>query len=87
MPRSIFLGRVVVPGEPLWLDDDRAWALALMHVEADQHTCGHPLSETLDPANESAYTVDVRGQCAACLVLQAKASDMPDGMMYTVRRK
>jgi hypothetical protein len=29
------MGRVVAEGEPLWLDEDRAWALALLEVEAD----------------------------------------------------
>lgn len=74
-------------GEPLWLDDDRAWALALLQVEADNHSCGHPLSETLDPVNGDAYTVDVKGTCAACYALEAKAKGMPDGMLYTVRKR
>ena len=34
-------------GEPLWLEDDRAWAIALLQVEAETcRGCGHPLSET-----------------------------------------
>ena len=87
-PRSVFLGRVVEPGEPLWLEDDRAWALALHEVEADpEHSCGFPLSETLDPKNENGYTVDVLGQCAACYVLDARAKGEPDGLLYRVRRK
>lgn len=84
----MFLGRVVQPGEPLWLDEDRTWALALLEVEKDPpHRCGHYLSETLDPANENAYTVDVLGQCAACYALDAKAKGMPEGMLYRVRRR
>jgi hypothetical protein len=76
------------PGEPLWLEDDRAWALALHQLEADPpHDCGFPLSETLDPKNETAYTVDLLGSCAACYALQARAEGLPDGMLYRVRRK
>ncbi len=78
---------MVEPGEPLWLDDDRAWALALLQVEADSHTCGQPLSETLKAENGEAYTVDVKGTCAACYALEAKAHGMPDGMLYTVRKR
>lgn len=83
----MFLGRVVAKGEPAWLEDDRAWAMALLKVEADQHKCGLPLSETLDPANGEAYTVDVLGQCAACYALETASDGMPEGMLYNVRRR
>ena len=61
--------------------------MALLQVEADTHSCGHPLSETLDEANGDAYTVDVKGTCAACYALEAKSRGMPEGMLYTVRKR
>ncbi|MCX5601629.1 hypothetical protein OOK29_26105 [Streptomyces phaeochromogenes] len=66
MPRSIFMGRVPGPGEPLWLAEDRAWALALLEVEADAcGDCGQPRSETADEKNEFAYTAELM-RCHAC---------------------
>jgi hypothetical protein len=48
------MGRVVAEGEPLWLDEDRAWALALLDVEADAcPECGQPWSEATDPEPSS----------------------------------
>jgi hypothetical protein len=73
VPRSVFLGRVIAEGEPLWLPDDRGWAIALARVEADvHHECGRPWSEAMDPANAERYTVDELGVCAACYALAAK---------------
>ncbi|MFR9796636.1 hypothetical protein ACL02U_12130 [Streptomyces sp. MS06] len=67
MPRSIFLGRPWPgPGEPLWLDDDRAWALTLAEVEADTCAdCGQPWSEATDPAHEGRWHAAVV-RCHAC---------------------
>lgn len=44
MPRSIFLGRPWPnPGEPLFLDEDTAWAVALAEEERDAcPSCGMP---------------------------------------------
>ncbi|QXE36212.1 hypothetical protein KQY30_20155 [Streptomyces sp. GMY02] len=55
------------PGEPLWLDEDRAWALALTEVEGDVcPDCGQPWSEASKIDNEYAYTAEVV-RCHACL--------------------
>lgn len=81
MPRSIFLGRVPRRNEPLWLDDDRAWAIALLELEADIHPpCGHPLSETtaVDPVTKlplHTYVMDLPSLCGACNVLNAELDD------------
>lgn len=97
MPRSVFLGRSVGEGEPLWLDDDRAWAMALMQVEADTCSgCGQPRSETM------AVKIDSRGRkvpahtyeahalvCAACRARDAVASDTGvdmGGRYFTVQK-
>lgn len=62
----MFLGRVVADGEPLWTDEDRAWALALLAEEAGNcGGCGQPVSESMDPVNEFAYRVE-RLRCHAC---------------------
>lgn len=65
MPRSIFLGRVPVPGEPLWTDDDRDWAIALLTYEADLCECGQPRSESMSPDSEYAYRAEAM-RCHAC---------------------
>lgn len=66
MPRSVFLGRVVAPGEPLFTEEDRAWALALAEVEADTcPDCGQPWSEATDPKNEEQYKAELI-LCHAC---------------------
>lgn len=64
---SIFLGRPAPgPGEPLWLDRDREWALALRLVEAENCTgCGHRLEESLDPELEGQWRAEIL-RCHAC---------------------
>lgn len=62
----MFLGRALGPGEALWTDEDRAWALALAVVEADScPDCGHPWSETSRTDAESTYEAQVL-RCHAC---------------------
>jgi hypothetical protein len=66
VPRSVFLGRVVAEGEPLWLDEDRYWALALAEVEADAcPDCGQPWGEATDKEAEFAYKAHLV-KCHAC---------------------
>ncbi|HEY5834977.1 hypothetical protein [Streptomyces sp.] len=67
MPRSIFMGRgTPAPGEPLWLPEDRAWALALLQVEAEScPECGQPWAESAAPENEEAYRAEIH-RCWAC---------------------
>ncbi|MCG6499466.1 hypothetical protein [Kitasatospora sp. A2-31] len=66
MPRSVFLGRPVPgPGEVLWTDEDRAWALALLQVEAETCSCGHPLADTLDGDLEESWRAEIV-RCHAC---------------------
>ena len=60
------MGRVVADGEPMWLPEDRYWALALAEVEADScPECGQPWSEATDPKNEERYTAQLV-RCHAC---------------------
>ena len=83
----MFLGRVVTPGEPLWIDEDRAYALALLSYEADQCSgCGGRRSQTTDPAMDGHFkATPIR--CFGCEAV-AKASKNPDlnpdGLYYAV---
>lgn len=52
-------------GEPLWTDDDRDWAIALLTYEADLCECGQPRSESMDKQSEFAYTAEPL-RCHAC---------------------
>ena len=73
-------------GEPLWLEDDRGYAIALARVEADMHhACGRPWSEAMDPENAERYTVDNLGICPACNALAAVMDEPKPGPMYRVR--
>ncbi|MFE6785201.1 hypothetical protein ACFVFF_23380 [Streptomyces sp. NPDC057680] len=66
MPRSVFMGRAVAPGEPLWLDEDRAWALALAQVEQDScPDCRQPWTEASHQDNEFGYEAELI-RCHAC---------------------
>lgn len=67
MPRSIFLGQPwPQPGEPLWQEEDRAWAYALAAVEAAVcPDCGKPWDEASDPANEELWHAEIT-RCHAC---------------------
>ncbi|MEU7384010.1 hypothetical protein AB0A91_29295 [Streptomyces sp. NPDC042207] len=62
----MFLGRVVQEGEPLWLPEDRAWALALLQVEADVcPDCGQPWGEATARENEFEFKAELI-RCHAC---------------------
>lgn len=73
VPRSIFLGRAVpAAGEPLWLPEDRWWALALAEVEGGTcRDCGHPLVESTSPDNEYAYEAGLV-RCFGCVAVAKK---------------
>lgn len=57
---------MVADGEPLWLPEDRAWALALAEVEADCcPDCRQPWSEATSRDNEFAYKASLI-MCHSC---------------------
>lgn len=93
VPRSIFLGRPwPAPGEALWLDEDRDYALALLEVEAlTCHGCGQPRDESSDPANEFNYTAEPH-RCHSCSAIskatRAWSSDggSMDGVTFYVTK-
>lgn len=60
------MGRIVQPGEPLWLEEDRAWAFALLHVEADScPECRQPWGEATARDSEESYVTELI-RCHAC---------------------
>lgn len=69
----MFLGRVVAAGEPLWTEDDRDWALALLEFEADRCECGQPRSESMTIEADSGYRAE-KLRCHACKAI-AEASE------------
>jgi hypothetical protein len=85
----VFLGRVVKRGEPLWTDEDRAWALALVMEEAEVCPgCGQPIAECTDPQNEFVYQA-TSWRCHACTAKDAEAGkyrDAKPGIYLSVRR-
>ena len=75
----MFLGRVVGEGEPLWLDEDRDYALALHFLEQETcGGCGQPRSESTAIENDGAYRAEpVR--CHACAALSRQSTKFLDG--------
>lgn len=94
VPRSIFLGRSwPAPGEPMWLPEDRWWALALQEVEAGTcRDCGHPLAETTDAGSEGTYDAEVT-KCHACVAVGQRVTAFRadggqcDGLQVHVARR
>ncbi|NXY93499.1 hypothetical protein HYE82_03560 [Streptomyces sp. BR123] len=87
------MGRAVAPGEPLWLDEDRAWALALAEVERDScPDCGHPWSEASAPESEFQYDVTLL-RCHACAAgaretaAFQKGNGAPEGLHVSITRR
>jgi hypothetical protein len=69
------MGRVVAPGESLWTDDDRSWAVALLEEEGDQcGGCGSPLAETTDPDHDGMYRSSIV-RCHRCTEMQSAADE------------
>jgi len=72
VPPSVFRGRVVAPGEPVWLDADRDEAVALLTVEADTCECGEPREQSMAMESDGAYAAEVV-VCHACAALSRAA--------------
>lgn len=94
VPRSVLLGRPTPgPGEPLWLPEDRWWALALLEVEATAcRDCGHDLQNSTDVAAEYAFDADVV-RCHACAAASRRLTALQDqganpvGLQVRIYRK
>lgn len=49
--------------------------VALGEYRADMHVCGHPLSETTDPASEGRWTAGLPIRCHACTAIAVRQED------------
>lgn len=61
-----------------WDEEQQGWMLALAMYRAELHDCGHLLSDTTDPAAESAYTVGPPTRCHACTAIAIRQQDYKD---------
>lgn len=67
IPLSVFLGRTVYPGEPMWTQDDTDAAVDWMLDQNDRCPgCGRPHTETTSPDAQGAYDVEAK-VCHCCL--------------------
>jgi hypothetical protein len=83
IPRSVFLGRVVEPGEPLWLAEDTEWVLAWQaYRDGLCSGCGHPMEESFDPDNAERYATH-RLRCYACAAVANAMHSDPGGQVDT----
>ena len=79
VPLSVFRGRVVGPGDPLWLPEDRVAALAWMARERTLCPgCRRSRHETFDIAMDDHYDV-LALTCNACAARERKAWNMSAG--------
>lgn len=82
------------PGEVLWTDEDREWALALLQVEAELcRGCGQPIGESTDPALEELWRAEVI-RCHACATAgrhieswQKEGGDAHGANVHVIRRE
>lgn len=82
----MFLG---APADTPWSDDDRAWALALLQVEAATCSgCDHDLADGTDPDGEFSWAAEAV-RCHACAAIEREAAKFEDhaGLRFTVRRR
>lgn len=71
----MFLGRVPAPGEPLWTDEDRGWAMALLEYEADICSgCGQPRSQSTLAKNEFRYEAEAL-RCHGCKAVAVESEN------------
>ena len=79
------------PVDTPWSEEDRAWALALVEFERSLCSCGEPLHESLDAANEEAYVAEFI-RCHACAAVERANRSLPEsadraGLRINVKRR
>ena len=75
IPLSVFLGRIVYPGEPMWLPRDVQGVFWWLQV---CKTCGHHPEETFGPGEQDKWNAEMSGHCDGCRALE-RASLMAAG--------
>lgn len=79
----MFLGRVVSPGEPQWLELDRDYAISYEQAMADVcRGCGSRRS--LWDADDMAY-VGQQDHCPGCLTLDQERKNIPEPLQVHTR--
>lgn len=84
--------RAVTTTEPEWDPVERAWAIALIDVEADTcKGCGQPLSETLQRDAYEGYDAQPPAVCQGCKIMHRKQREYATdrdlhALRFTVRR-
>lgn len=74
----MFTGRVVLPGEPLWTEEDVDYALAWQREQnALCKGCGHPVDETGDKVNTMLYAAE-ETWCQGCAVIEWRRKALSD---------
>lgn len=93
MPPSIFEGRPLPgPGEVLWTEEDRRWALALIVEEGEKCPgCGGQIHETTDPELEFSWHAEAV-RCHRCASQQREMRSHhrdgdPAGLLVMARRR
>lgn len=85
--------RSVTTPEPEWDEDDRQLALDLAEYESALcGACGHPLTETTAPENETAYVAGPAVRCHRCTAAERaqsayQDSPQPGALMIPIGRK
>lgn len=78
-----------MPGEPLWLDDDREWAVALIQDERDACPgCGEPLHISTARESDGEYHADAI-RCHGCAAQSRAVHSVDDkaGLLVTFTRR
>lgn len=70
IPLSVFLGRVVYPGDPVWLERDAQAAVWWSQLCKD---CGHHPDETFGPGQQDKWNAEMSGHCDTCRALNRAA--------------
>lgn len=72
-------GRTVTTTEPEWGDDERAWVLALLELEAQRCPgCGGHLPDTTSADHEGRYAAGPPLRCHRCSALHQRQDDYRD---------
>ncbi len=90
IPLSVFLGRVVYPGDPVWLPDDTLAALDWQEHEATKCPgCGQPRDESMAHEDDSPPYEVTLNRCQACkaAAIEVKAFGGDTAGLYPLVRK
>lgn len=82
IPLSVFDGRPVGPGDPVWTPEDQAVALVWQEEQAMRCPgCGHPLDETTDDRHVTAWHAQAV-VCHACAAKDLKLARIAEGSAF-----